>query len=127
MEHRPATRPHGQPVSKLRSGPSIPGHNIQYDEQRHVLVIDQVLLSCTLPEYQCLKQLLESVDRCVTFDTFGVCLEQAPGLDARHERMRLAHIMSALRARLWPLGLDIVSVMNRGYILLSQPDLQEPQ
>ncbi len=105
-------------TKRFCAGPPIPGHQVQHDEVRRVWIIDQVLLLCSVAEYRCLNVLLESVDRCVPFAALVACLESA-GSGAKQERMRLAHIMSSLRPRLWPLGLDIGSVMTIGYILLS--------
>jgi hypothetical protein len=105
-------------AKRFCSGPPVPEHQIQYDEVRHAWIIDQVLLLCSVAEYRCLNALLASVDRCVPFAALVACLDTT-GSDAKQERMRLAHIMSSLRVRLWPLGFDIGSVMNIGYILLS--------
>jgi hypothetical protein len=65
MTSVPQGHPHGQPATRFCAGPSIPGHQVQYDDVHHVWVIDQVLVPCSVAEYRCLKLLLESVDRCV--------------------------------------------------------------
>ena len=110
----------------LHPGPSVPGHSIQCDEGRHTWIIDQTLVMCSLSEYRCLRLLLEHADRCVSFARLGTLLQEASLSEEgmhRQEKMRLAHIMSNLRTKIWALGLDIVSVMNTGYMLLS--DTQE--
>lgn len=112
--------------SALHPGPSVPGHSVQCDESRHTWIIDQTLVMCSLSEYRCLRLLLEHADRCVSFARLGALLQEAPLSEEgmhRQEKMRLAHIMSNLRTKIWALGLDIVSVMNTGYMLLS--DTQE--
>jgi DNA-binding response OmpR family regulator len=104
---------------RFRSGPTVPGHQVQYDEAQCAWIIDQVLLPCSVAEYRCLRLLLESIGRCVSFASLFVCLPETAGNDFKQERMRLARVMSTLRARLWPLGFDIGSVMAIGYILMS--------
>ncbi len=110
---------HSQPASRFCAGPVIPGHQVQADDLHHVWIIDQVLVPCSVAEYRCLKLLLESVDRCVPLAALAACFADMATLDPKQERLRLVHLMSALRARLWPLGFDLGSVMAIGYILLS--------
>ena len=109
-----------QGMKQCCSGPSVPGHQIQCDEAQHIWIIDQFLIVCSVAEYRCLKVLLESVDRCVSFATLTACLE-VTGSDGKQTRMQLAHIMSALRVRLWPLGFEVGCVVTIGYILFSEP------
>jgi len=116
-------RPDGQSTSKICPGPVVPGHTLQYYEDQHAWVIDQVLLPCSAPEYHCLQLLLERANRCVPFAHFLICLQTTPTTEhanLKQERMRIAHLMSVLRTKIWPFGLDIASVMNIGYILLSE-------
>ncbi len=96
-------------------------HTIQYNEQQHVWIIDQTLLSCSPTEYCCLKLLLEQVERCVPYAHFIAQFQEdsfADGQLQKQAKMKVAHLMSKLREKLWPLGLDIGSVMGIGYILL---------
>lgn len=100
----------------------MPGHTVQYYEDQHAWVIDQMLIPCSESEYHCLKLLLEGANRCVPFEHFIRCLQETalPSTDAQKQaRMRVSHLVSNLRAKIWASGLDIVSVMNVGYILLS--------
>lgn len=111
----------------LRPGPRIEGHSIQRDEEQKAYVIDQTLIACTPTEYQVLTLLLEQADRCVPFAQIWAQFQDGPLTDAaqrKQTRIRIIHLMSDLRAKIWALGLDIVAVMNYGYILLLRP--QEP-
>lgn len=103
----------------FRPGPTIPGHQVQYDAVQHAWIIDHVLLRGSVADYRCLELLLESANRCVPFARLLSCFPEASGMDTKQERMRLAHVISRLRSRLWPLGLDIGCVMSLGYMLLS--------
>lgn len=112
----------GQIIGTLRPGPIVPGHTVEYYEDQHAWVIDQTLIPCSEPEYHCLKLLLEQANRCVPFEHFIRSLQETALLatDAQKQaRMRVAHLISNLRTKIWASGLDIVSVMNVGYILLS--------
>lgn len=107
----------------LCQGPRIEGHHIQRDEEQHAYVIDQKLITCTPTEYRVLTLLLEQADRCVPFARLWAQCQDGPLIDAaqiKQARIRIIHLMSDLRIKIWVLGLDIVSVMNYGYILLSQ-------
>jgi len=121
----------GREIGALHPGPSVAGHSIQYNKDKHAWIIDQTLVVCSLPEYRCLKLLLEHADRCVPFAHFVNHLQETPISDTallKQEKLRVAHVMSNLRTKIWALGLDIASVMNVGYILLSdaQKDHEPP-
>lgn len=108
----------------LRPGPRIEGHSIQQDEEQNAYVIDQKLIACTPTEYRVLTLLLEQADRCVLFAQLWEQFQDEPLNDAaqlKQVRTRIIHLMSDLRAKIWALGLDVVAVMNYGYILLSRP------
>ncbi|HEU5376894.1 MAG TPA: hypothetical protein VFV38_15770 [Ktedonobacteraceae bacterium] len=108
----------------LLPGPRIEGHSIQRDEEQKIYVIDQKLITCTPIEYRVLTLLLEQADRCVPFALLWTAFQDESLTDAtqiKQARIRLIHLMSHLRAKIWALGLDIVAVMNTGYLLLSQP------
>lgn len=111
----------------LRPGPRIEGHRIQRDEEQNAYVIDQKLIACTPTEYRVLTLLLEQADHCVLFAQLQTQFQDEPLNDAaqlKQTRTRIIHLMSDLRAKIWALGLDIVAVMNYGYILLSRPQDQ---
>ncbi|HEU5377253.1 MAG TPA: helix-turn-helix domain-containing protein [Ktedonobacteraceae bacterium] len=108
----------------LRPGPRIEGHSIQRDEEQNAYIIDQKLIACTPTEYRVLTLLLEQADHCVLFAQLWEQFQDEPLNDAaqlKQARTRIIHLMSDLRAKIWALGLDIVAVMNYGYILLSRP------
>lgn len=126
----------GKPMvsGTLQPGPTVSGHMIQSNEQLATWIIDQTLLACSPAGYRCLKLLLEQAERCVPYAHFIAQVQEASLAEARMQkqaRMRVAHIMSNLRAKLWPLGLDIGSVMGVGYILLraeeAVPSLEESE
>ena len=108
----------------LRTGPSLPGHTIQYDEGQRAWIIDQTLIACSEPEYHCLRLLLEQANRCVPFAQLAGYLPETEDTEtAASERGRMRHLMSSLRGKIWMLGIDIVSLRDVGYLLLlSQED-----
>ena len=121
------TQPGGETQSAripggLLPGPHVEGHSIQRDEEKYAFLIDQKLITCTPTEYRVLALLLEQAGRCVPYAQLGAQFQDEPLTDAAHlkqARIRIIHLMSDLRAKIWALGLDIVAVMNTGYILLS--------
>lgn len=116
----------------FQPGPAVAGHRVQYDEDRHFWVIDELLIVCSVLQYHCLKMLLEEADRCVPFDRLLTGLPgsspSSGGTAGRHARARLAHLVSRVRAKIWASGLEIVSVVNVGYLLRSgSPESPPPQ
>lgn len=113
----------------FQPGPSLPGHTLQY--ARHDWIIDQNLILCSRREFHCLKLLFEHRDQAVTFEQLFAQLRSV-GLLPEHAvpkllKVRLAQIVSRLRAKLWPYGMDIASLTNIGYMLLSQIQKEEHQ
>lgn len=109
---------------ELLPGPQIAGYSVQRDEAQHTFVINRKLVACTPAQYRVLALLLEQADRCVPYAHLIAQLQDGPSADAtqiKQVRNRLMHLMSDLRTKIWALGLDIVAVMNTGYMLLSQP------
>lgn len=103
----------------------LAGHQIQHNKELHRIVIDQIIVACTPTEYRVLALLLEHAEHCVPYARLCALLpateeEQLLETCDRQNRIRLAHFMSNLRAKLWPLGLDIAAVINTGYLLVSQ-------
>ena len=108
------------------SDPELPGHTVQQDDLHHTWIIDQTLIPCTKHEYVCLKLLLEHANSRVSFTQLARCLPGTAlkeGADQRLERMRVRHLMSGLRSKLWKVGMDIVSLRGLGYML--QLEMQE--
>lgn len=108
------------------SGPALPGHTVQQDDLHHTWIIDQTLIPCTKHEYMCLKLLLEHANSCVSFAQLARCLPGIAlneGADQCLERVRVRHLMSGLRCKMWKVGMDIVSLRGLGYML--QLEMQE--
>lgn len=100
----------------LCPGPLLLGHSIHQDEEHHTWIIDGTLITCTPQEYACLKELLEQAHRCVPFarllNAFSV--EYA---EIKTARGRMRQVLSSLRTKLWPLGIEIISLRDVGYML----------
>lgn len=107
---------------KLVAGPDLAGHQVQWDKQYGVLYIDQTLISCTPTEFRLLKLLLEQHEQCVPtallIRQFGDAALPDAAL-ARETKSKLYRLMTSIRAKIWTCGLDVVSVMGRGYMLIS--------
>lgn len=101
------------------SGPQIPGHRLQFEERTHSWVIDGLRIACPPAASACLTLLLEQAGQCVPFarlmEPFAEGTSVNPAL--YQTRIKLRRLISDLRAKLWPLGMDIVSVMGVGYLL----------
>lgn len=97
-------------------------HQVWYNDQQHLLIVDSVVIDCTPSEYDVLLLLLRAAEEPVPFarlvyrDT-----QRSLALGPRH---RLSQRVSRLRARLWPLGLDILCLTGFGYMLLTRPGEQ---
>jgi DNA-binding response OmpR family regulator len=108
--------------SELQPLPPVAGHSVQQDESQHTFLIDQKIIACTPVEYRLLALLLSQADRCVSYAQLIAQFQEGPLTDARmfkQARIKVIHLISDLRSKLWSLGLDVVCVMNVGYILLS--------
>ena len=106
----------------LLVGPHVAGHTIQRDENHHAFVIDQQLILCTPMGYRVLALLLEQMDRCVPYTHLIALCQNAPTshpILPRQALLRMRHLVSDLRSKIWVLNWDIVAVMGTGYILLS--------
>jgi DNA-binding response OmpR family regulator len=118
--------PHAGIPGSLLLGPHVAGHLVQRDEARHAFVIDQQLLLCTPMGYRVLMLLLEQVDRCVPYAQLFARCQDTPSSETvllRQTRMRMVHLISDLRPKIWVFNWDIVAVMGTGYMLLSsQPE-----
>jgi DNA-binding response OmpR family regulator len=99
-----------------------PEHQIWYSDQQHLLIIDGVVLPCSLSEFDVLLTLLRAGGEPVSFARL-VYRDEAQPIPLR-TRHRLTQRVSRLRGRLWPLGLDILCLTGYGYLLLARPHLQ---
>jgi DNA-binding response OmpR family regulator len=107
---------------QLMEHPRLQEHHILYSDVQHVLIIDGVVIPCTVSEYDVLLTLLRAIGEPVPFahllyrDT-----QQAIPLASRH---RLTQRVSRLRGRIWPFGLDILCLTGYGYLLFQRPHPQ---
>jgi DNA-binding response OmpR family regulator len=99
----------------LVEGPEIPGHIAQHSDTYHLLIVDDVVLNCTPTEYILLMHLLRQRPHYVSFEA----LEQAAFTDSRtpNPHRALTRHISHLRPKVWPLGLDILCLIDYGYML----------
>lgn len=118
VTHRPGT---------LLPGPHVDGYAVQRDEQHHAFVVNHTLISCTPAEYRVLALLLDHVNRSVPYALLLACVQSVPPTEAalfKQAHMRLIHLISDVRSKIWPLDWEIVAIMHTGYILLSLPEEQ---
>ena len=104
---------------RLVEGPNIQGHVVQHSDPHRLLVIDDVVVSCTPTEYPLLIGLLQQSGGYVACASLVECAFQSP-LD-RSSRRSLTQHMSRVRSKLWPFGLDVFCISGYGYLLLSKP------
>ena len=107
---------------ELLPGPHVAGHHIQRDESQHTFLIDQKIIVCTPVEYRLLALLLSQADRCVPYAQLVAQFQEEPLTSAallRQAKTKVIHLISDIRLKTWSLDLEIVNVMNVGYILLS--------
>lgn len=125
----------------LADGPALAGHRVQLNAQQHLLVIDNAIVPCTPTEYALLLHLLQHLEESLPTATLLTVLGQAPGDEAarpgvqsavkpsqrqgRQARRVLTQHMSRLRAKLWPLGFDILCLTGYGYLLHATPPAPE--
>ena len=102
--------------------PQLQGHQVQYSNLQHLVIIDGVVVPCTPTEYNLLLLLLNHAGEAVSYARLLGIAGQQPL--ARNNRRSLTQHMSRLRARLWPLGLDVGCLTGYGYLLLSRPNGQ---
>jgi len=100
----------------------LQGHRVQHSDTQYLVIIDGVVVPCTPTEYDLLLPLLSHAGEAVPFTR----LLREPGQRPLSHRSRrgLTQRMSRLRARLWPLGLDILCLTGYGYLLLARPNEQ---
>ena len=120
----------GETRVRLEAGPVVPGHRVQHNAPHHLLVIDNAIVPCTPTEYALLVYLLQHPRESIPFATLLAVLTHAAGNEppspaasdgsgraARQARRLLTQHMSRLRAKLWPLDLDILCLTGYGYLL----------
>ncbi|HJT57581.1 MAG TPA: winged helix-turn-helix domain-containing protein [Ktedonobacteraceae bacterium] len=104
-----------QAVIQMEERLAIPGHRVQHSDAFHLLIVDGVVLNCTPTEYSLLLHLLQQHPHHVSFET----LENAIWAHSptTHPHRALTRHISHLRTKLWPLGLDILCLIDYGYLL----------
>ena len=104
---------------RLKEGPSLDGHVVQHSDTYRLLVIDGAIMHCTPSEYALLMRLLQQHERHLPFELLEpcLCLRSPSG----NPRSALIRHMRRLRAKLWPYGLDILSITSYGYMLHAKP------
>lgn len=95
---------------------TLPGHRIRISETNRLVTIDDVPLVCSVGEYRVLVLFLRSPDRVVPFTQL---LGEGYDPEDQFARKSLRRVISRVRARLWPFGLDIRCLLGQGYLLFS--------
>ena len=115
------TNKHKEALS-LVEGPHLAGRIIQHSDVYHLLIIDGAIIRCTPTQYALMMHLLQQSEHHLPFNLLEQCLiMRSPNSNPRSALIR--H-MRRIRPKLWPFGLDILSITNYGYMLHSTP--QEP-
>lgn len=114
---------HQQEQGRLEISETIAGHLIQYNDARHLVIIDGIILTCSPGEYRVLLPLLQSPDRRVPF---AQLLVGPYDPDDWRARRNLGCTVSHLRGKLWPFGFDILCLFRHGYQLVTTGDGAEP-
>ena len=98
--------------------PQLQEHQVWYNDRQHLLIVDSVVIACTPSEYDVLLLLLRAAGEPVPFARLAY--RDAHRTLALGPRHRLSQRVSRMRARLWPLGLDILCLTGYGYLLLTR-------
>ena len=107
---------------RLAEGPHLAGHVVQHSDTYRLLVIDGAIMHCTPTEYALMMRLLRQNERHLPFDLLEQCLSmRSPNGNSRSALIR--H-MRRIRPKLWPYGLDILSITGYGYMLHATPQEQ---
>jgi DNA-binding response OmpR family regulator len=104
---------------RLVEGPSLAGHVVQHSDAYRLLIIDGVVVRCTPTEYALLMRLLQQNERHLPFELLEQCVFKR-SLN-RNPRSALIRHMRRIRPKLWPFGLDILSITGYGYMLHAMP------
>src|SRR5438552_5532236 len=119
IQHQQTQHKSHKETLKLKDGPSLVGHTIQHSDTYRLLVFDGAIMHCTPTEYALLMRLLQQNERHLPFDLLEPCLSmRSPN---GNPRSALIRHMRRLRPKLWPYGLDILSITSYGYMLHATP------
>jgi DNA-binding response OmpR family regulator len=112
-------RKNNKEALRLMEGPHLDGHVVQHSDRYRLLVIDGAIMHCTPTEYALLMRLLQQNERHLPFDLLEPCLcMRSPN---GNPRSALIRHMRRIRPKLWPYGLDILSITGYGYMLHATP------
>jgi DNA-binding response OmpR family regulator len=100
---------------RLAEGPHLAGYVIQHSDAYRLLLIDGALMRFTPNEYALLLRLLQHSERHLSFALLEQCLFLR-SLNC-NPRSALVRHMRRIRPKLWPFGLDILSITGYGYML----------
>ena len=100
---------------RLAEGPHLAGYVIQHSDAYRLLLIDGALMRFTPNEYALLLRLLQHSERHLSFAVLEQCLFLR-SLDCNPRSALIRH-MRRIRPKLWPFGLDILSITGYGYML----------
>ena len=100
---------------RLVEGPSLVGHVVQHSDAYRLLLIDGTVVRFTPNEYSLLLRLLQHSERHLSFAVLEQCLFLR-SLDCNPRSALIRH-MRRIRPKLWPFGLDILSITGYGYML----------
>jgi len=100
---------------KLTEGPHLVGYVIQHSDTYRLLIIDGAIMRFTPTEYALLLRLLQHSERHLPFDLLEQCLFLR-SLNGNPRSALIRH-MRRIRPKLWPFGLDILSITGYGYTL----------
>ena len=100
---------------RLTEGPPLAGYVIQHSDAYRLLLIDGALMRFTPNEYTLLLRLLQHSERHLSFAVLEQCLFLR-SLNCNPRSALIRH-MRRIRPKLWPFGLDILSITGYGYML----------
>ena len=100
---------------KLTEGPHLAGYVIQHSDANRLLIIDGAIMRFTPTEYALLLRLLQHSERHLSFAVLEQCLFLR-SLNGNPRSALIRH-MRRIRPKLWPFGLDILSITGYGYML----------
>ena len=102
---------------------TFPGYQIRIRETNHLVMINERPLLWSAGQYRVFVLLLRSPDRVVSFARL---VGEGYQPDDWLARRSLRRMISRVRARLWPFGLDIRCLLGQGYLLFVLPDDDVP-
>ncbi len=96
-------------------GPHLDGYVIQHSDANRLLIIDGAIVRFTPTEYSLLLRLLKQSERHLSFAVLEQCLFLR-SLNCNPRSALIRHVRR-IRPKLWPFGLDILSITGYGYML----------